>query len=121
MVRRPGTAMRRPGQRCARVGGRRPPGDDPRAVAVAHGRAAPQQRVPVGEVGVGVDRHGGDLELAGQRAAVERLDVGELVRVAQLAGVELVVRERPEHEGVVGVGAVGDLDHLGHGKLRFVE
>ena len=54
-------------------------------------------------------------------ALVERLDVGELVHVAEVAGVELPFRQRVEHEGVVGVGAVGDVDGLGHGFLGTAE
>ena len=61
----------------------RRPRDEPRAVPVAHRRAVREQGVLVGEVGVGVDRDGGDLELAAQRALVERLDVLQLVDVAR--------------------------------------
>ena len=43
-------------------------------------------------------------------AAVEGLDVLELVDEAEAAGVELVVGQGVEHEGVVGVGAVPDPD-----------
>src|SRR5256884_3437945 len=46
-----------------------------------------------------VERHRRHLELALQRAAVQRLDVRELVEVAPVARVDLPGRERPEHEG----------------------
>jgi hypothetical protein len=58
-----------------------------------------------------VHRHGRHFELSGQRAAVERLDIGQLVNVEEIAGVQLLLRERPEHEGVIGVRAVGDANH----------
>src|SRR5262249_39904837 len=61
---------------------------------------------------------GGHLEFAPERPAVERLDVLQLVAEAQVAGVELVVGQGVEHEGVVGVGAVADGDELlRHGAL----
>ncbi len=59
-----------------------------------------------------MDRDRGDLELAPPGALVERLDVGQLVDVAQVAGVDLAFGERVEHERVVGVGTVGDVDGL---------
>ena len=46
-----------------------------RAIAVAHARAAGQQGVFVGNVGVGVDADGGDVEFAARGAFVQRLDV----------------------------------------------
>src|SRR2546429_5885279 len=55
------------------------------------------------------------LELASQRAAVQRLDVGELVLVAPGAGVDLAGRERPEHEGVVRIGAVREANGAASG------
>src|SRR2546429_8608381 len=57
-----------------------------------------------------VERHRRHLELALQRAAVQRLDVRELVEVAPVARVDLPGRERPEHEGVVRVRAVSQPD-----------
>ena len=59
----------------------------------------------------------GHLQLRAPGALVEGLDIGELMHVADIAGVELPFRERVEHEGVVGVGAVGDVDESGHGFL----
>ena len=57
----------------------RPAGDDHRPVAVAHAATAGQQGVLVEEVGVGVDADGGEVEFAAEGAAVERLDVLQLV------------------------------------------
>ena len=51
-------------------------------------------------------------------ATVEGLDVLQFMAKAQVAGVELVVRQGVEHEGVVGIGAVADGDQAGHGSLR---
>ena len=44
--------------------------------------------------------------------AVERLDVLQFVAELQVAGVDLVVGQGVEHEGVVGIGAVADGDQL---------
>ena len=84
-------------------------------VAVAHGGARAEERVVAPEIGVGVDRDRGHLELRAAGALVERLDIRQLVHVAQVAGVDLALRQRVEHERVVGVGAVGDADGAGHG------
>ena len=87
--------------------------DEARAIAVADTRAMREQGVAIGEIRVGVQRDRGDLELAGQRAPIQRLDVGELVRVATATGVDLPARHCPEHEGIVGVGTVGDANDTG--------
>ena len=98
--------------RLERVDRLRLAGDDHRAVAVAHARAARAEHVLVVQEGVGVDADRGQLQLALERAAVERLDVDQLVRELVVAGVDLVVRQGVEHEGVVRVGAVADADQL---------
>ena len=74
-----------------------------------------QKRVAVGEVGIGVNRHRRDLELATQRALVEAFDVLELVDVSQVFGVDLAFGKRVEHERVVRIRAVGDVDGGGQG------
>ena len=45
-----------------------------------------------------------------KRPAIERLDVLQFVREVQIAGVDLVVGQGVEHERVVGIGAVADVD-----------
>ena len=47
-----------------------------------------------------------------ERPAVERLDVLQFVHELQVAGVDLVVGQGVEHEGVVRVRAVADADQL---------
>jgi hypothetical protein len=67
-----------------------------------------------------VQADGGHFKLAFQRPAVQRLDVLELVLEGQAAGVDLVVGQGLEHEGVVGVGAVADADQLlGHESPQY--
>ena len=53
---------------------------------------------------------GGQLQLAGEGAAVERFDIDQLVDELVRAGVDLAVGQRVEHERVVGIGAVADAD-----------
>ena len=89
--------------------------NQPRSVSVAHRGAARQQPIALGEIGVGVDRNRGNLELTAQRALIERFDVGELVQVAELPGIELALGERIKHERVVGIGTVADTYGLSHG------
>ena len=89
---------------------RRFAGDDPRAIAIANARAVCEQRVAVGEIRKGVQRNGGDFELAGKRAPIEALDVGQLVRVAAATRVDLAGGHCPEHERIVRIRAVRDAD-----------
>ena len=86
---------------------------DARSVAVPEARAVGEQRVPLSEVRIGVQRDRRDLELAPERAPVQRFDVAQLVDVAPAAGVDLAGRERPEHERVVGIGAMRQMDRAG--------
>ena len=72
-----------------------------------------KQQIAVGEVGVGVEGDRGDGELPLHGATVERLDVGELVSERDPLGVDASLGERVEHEGIVGIRAVGDGDRLG--------
>jgi hypothetical protein len=61
-----------------------------------------------------VDRDGGHLQLGSQGPLVERFNIRQLVHIAEIAGVELALRQRIEHERVVGVGAVGYAYRLRH-------
>ena len=99
-----------PAERRARVGRRRLARHQPRAVAVAHRGAGRQQGVPVRQVGVGVDRDRRDLELAAPGALVEASRYRSARGRSGAAVSTLPVGERVEHERVVGVGAVGDVD-----------
>ena len=69
-----------------------------------------KQGVLVEQIGIGVDADGRDFELALEGAAVERLDVLQFVLKDQVAGVDLAVGQGVEHEGVVGIGAMSDVD-----------
>src|SRR6267143_2942381 len=85
----------------------------PRAVAIADALAMREQRIPVGEIRVRVQRDRGDFQLTRERAPVQRFDVRQLVHVATPARVDFSGRHRPEHECIVGVGAVRDADNAG--------
>ncbi len=86
-------------------------GDDHGAVALAHAAAAAHQRVVLLQVGVGVEADGGHVEEGlVQGAAVEGLDVAQGVGKAVAGDAHLVGGQAIEHEGVVGVGAMGDGD-----------
>ena len=92
------------------LAGERLPRDDDRAVPVAEGRSVREEQVTVGEIGIGVEGHGGDVELARDRSAVQRLDVGELVREDEALRVDVALRETVKHESVVGVRAMREGD-----------
>ena len=88
-------------------------GDDHGAVALAHAAAAGHDGVVVLEIGVGVEGDGGDVvEGFVDGAVVEGLDVGEGVGELEAGDAHLVGGETVEHEGVVGVGGMGDADLL---------
>ena len=108
MVRVPGTAMR---VFLTSGSGELAAGDDHRAVAFADAAAAGHQGVVVLQVGIGVEGDGGDVvEGLVDGAVVEGLDVGEGVGELEAGDSDLVGGEAVEHEGVVGVGAMGDAD-----------
>ena len=88
---------------------------DHRAVAVAHAGAAGAEEIVVGQIGVGVQADGRQLQLAGEGAAVERFDIDQLVAEFVIAGVDLAVGQGVEHEGVVRIGAMADADQLADG------
>ena len=91
-------------------------GDDHGAVAFADAAAAGHQGVLVLQVGIGVEGDGGDVvEGLVDGAVVQRLDVGEGVGELVAGDADLVGGQAVEHEGVVGVGAVGDVDLLNCG------
>ncbi len=73
------------------------------SVAVAHARAAGQQGVFVGDVGVGVDADGGDVEFSARGAFVERLDVLQDVLEMKAVRGDRILREGVKHEGVIGI------------------
>ena len=74
---------------------------------------APQEQrsVPPGEIGIGVEADGGQLQLAGKRAAVECLDVDQLV-AKRYGRCRSCPGQGVEHEGVVGIGAMAHADEL---------
>jgi hypothetical protein len=61
-----------------------------------------------------MDGYGGHLQLGPQRPLVQRFDIGELVNVLKIAGVELALGEGVKHERVIRIGAVGDTYDPGH-------
>ncbi len=88
-------------------------GDDHRAVAFADAAAAGHEGVLLLQVGVGVEGDGGDIvEGFVDGAVVEGLDVGEGVVELEAGDADLIGGQAVEHEGVVGVRAVGDIDLL---------
>ena len=101
-------------------GGQRLGGDDHGAVALSDAATAAHQGVRVLEVGVGVEADGGDVvEGLFAGAAVEGFDVAEGVVEAVAGDADLVGGQAVEHEGVVGVGTMGDgdIDECGLGNV----
>src|SRR5258708_15351448 len=88
--------------------------DKARSIAIAHGRAVWEQRVAIAEIRVGVNRDRRNLELSAHGALIERLDVLQLVDVGESFRIDLPRGERIEHERVVGIGAVGDVNDGHH-------
>ena len=115
MVNVPGTAIER---RANVVDRCRLPGDDHRAITVAHAGAAGAKNILVGQIGVGVQADGRQFQLAGKGAAVERFDVDQLVLEGVAAGIDFSVGQGMKHEGVVRIGTVADADSLPLGAER---
>ena len=78
-----------------------------------------EQRVTAREIGVRMERYGGDLELPPQCALIQALDVGQFVLVAPGARVDSSGRKRPKHEGIVGIRAVRHMDRPCRGSQEF--
>jgi len=83
-----------------------------RAVALPHRGAGIHHPVAIGDQQVRRERHGGDVQLRGARAPIERLDVLEHVLDRDARHAHLARGERVEHERVVRVGAVADAYRL---------
>ena len=64
-----------------------------------------------------MEREGRHLEPSFERPFVQRLDVPEDVLELEAAGVDRAGGERPEHERVVGIGAVAEADQHERGRL----
>ena len=88
-------------------------GDDHGTVALAHAAAATHQRVVLLQIRIGMKadgRHVVEGLFAG--AAVQGLDVAERVGKAVAGHTNLVGRQAIKHEGIVGIGAMGNGDFV---------
>ena len=88
--------------------------DDHRAVSLADAAAAGHQRVFVLHVGIGVEGNRADIVDAFLGFLVECLDVAKRVGETQAGGTDFVRGQGVEHERVIGVGAVRDMDRARH-------
>ena len=88
----------------------RPGGNDDGAVAFAEAGAAIEKQVLVANGGIGGEADGGDVVGLCEGGFVEGLDIGKDVGVLVTGSGELVGGEGVEHEGVVGIGRMGELD-----------
>src|SRR5581483_8222404 len=74
-----------------------------------------QENVAAGQVRVCVKRDGADLVLPREGRAIQRLDVRENVLELESVRRNQAAGHAIEHEGVVGIRAVGDADfHRAH-------
>jgi hypothetical protein len=62
------------------------------------------------DVGIGMNGNRGHFQLAPAGPLIEGLDIRQLVDVAQLASIHFAFGQRVEHEGIVRVGAVGEVN-----------
>ena len=86
--------------------------DHHRAVAIAHARAARQERVTIAHIGIGVNRDRGDVEFAAHRALVQRLNIFEPMFESVAAQIDLVFRHRVKHEGVIRIGRMAEGENV---------
>ena len=78
-------------------------GHQHRAVAVAHARAAGQQRVFVAHISVGVNADRRNIQFAARGAFVQRLDVLQNVLKPEAVRRNQFLRQPVKHEGVIRV------------------
>src|SRR6185295_8338190 len=89
--------------------------DDERAVAVAEARARGHDLVAGGQVGVAVEREGGDLVTPLERGLVQGFDVLKDVRDRKAGNVEQSLGEGVEHNRTFRRGIVRDWTFWGWG------
>ena len=69
----------------------------------------------IGQMRISVQAERGELQLAGEGAAVERFDIDQLVDELVGTGVDLAVGQAMEHERIVRIRAMADANELfGH-------
>ena len=82
-------------------------GDDHGPVTLAYATAARHQRVLILDIRIGMERDRTDVINSLARLLIQGLDVAEGMSEAQACGANFVCGQAVEHEGVVGIGAVG--------------
>ena len=90
-------------------------GDDNRTIVSPHAGAAGKKRVLVRHVGIGMEGNRRDLVFAFEGFPVQGFDIAKHVDVIEIAGIDLARGQRVEHECVVGVGTVRNVNVLLHG------
>src|SRR5438128_558132 len=76
------------------------------SVSIAHARAARQQCVFVGDVGIRVDGNRGNMQLTAPRALIQRLNIFQPMVETITAKIDFVFGHCVEHEGIVGIRRV---------------
>ena len=61
-------------------------------------------------MGIGVQAQGRQFQLAAERPAIERFDIHQFVPEDVRSGVDLAAGQGIEHERIVGVGTMADVD-----------
>jgi hypothetical protein len=74
-----------------------------------------EEEIPLLDKGIGVKGNRGYLEPARESPLVQSLDVTENVLELKAACVDCAGPEPPEHEGIVGIGAMTETDPHGGG------
>ena len=83
-----------------------------RPVSIAHARATGQQRVFVRDIRIRVNRDRGNMQLAAPRPLIQRLNVVQPMFEPVTAEIDLIFRDRVEHERVVGVGGMTECEKI---------
>lgn len=85
-------------------------GDDDGAIALAEAGTAIEEHIFVSDGGIGGKTDGRDVVGFREGGFVEGLDIGQDVGVLVAGSGELVSGQGIEHEGVIGIGGMGELD-----------
>src|SRR6185437_10319638 len=89
--------------------------DDHWAIVVAHTRAVGQYGVLVGDIGVGMDRNGGDFQTPFERPLIQRLDITQDMLEPQTFSIDMALRQTIEHERIIRVRAVAQTNRCALG------
>ena len=90
-------------------------GDNDGSITLAETRAGGKENIPVGKIGIGVKGYRRDVVCPAGSFLVQALNVLQNMRKAEGARPDPLCGQPVKHEGIVGVGTVGEFEFLSGG------